>query len=132
MADEEINYTDGVYVIFYYCGKTMIGKFTTSVPQEISNSGGVHASLDAPRTSSNVYFVLNPAEIEFNLEIPSTGSADLNWKIKPLFYKDMIGSTNTFYSNVATTFPKSEVVLTNICASAIDSILLAAYKELCE
>lgn len=123
------NGTQGEYVIFQYCGKTMMGKFFKNRPAEVSAAGGSHAVLGF---DTNCYYVFNPAEIEFDLTIPSTGSADLKWKVKPIYYKDLIGDTNSLYLNVVATYPKSQVILTNIGGTTIDQTLRDAYSALCE
>lgn len=79
---------------------------------------------------SSCYFVKNPAEVEMELTIPATGSAELKWKVKPLYYKDLIVDTN--YHDVVATYPKSQVILTNIGGTTIDVALRDAYVSLCE
>ena len=119
------------YVIFLLDGKTMIGKFHVDEPAEIAATGGVHASLMGD--TSDYYYVENPAEIEMTLTIPPSGSADLFWKIKPMFYnKDLVGSSDSLYTSAFFTIPKSKVSLSNIGGTAIDATLLSAYKSLCE
>ena len=130
MADGSVSFTSGSeYVVYSYHGKTMIGKFYKTAPTPVTAEGGVHASLGY---DTNCYFVANPAEIVFDLKIPASGSADLNWTIKPMYYHDLVASTNTNYSEVIITYPKSEVSLSNIGGTVINSVLLEAYKEICE
>lgn len=125
-----INFTDGSdYAVFSYSGNTYIGKFYVEVPMEVSADGGTHSSLGY---TDECYFVANPAEIETTLTIPSSGSAELSWKVKPVFYKDLVGSEDSKYRNIVFTYPKSQVALGSIGGDIIDAKLLAAYKELCE
>ena len=125
-----INFTDGSdYAIFAFAGKTYIGNFSTSEPIEVSADGGTHSSLGYDQ---ECYFVSNPAEIETTLTIPASGSAELSWKIKPVFYNDLVGSEESKYRNIVFTYPKSQVALGSIGGDIIDAKLLAAYKELCE
>jgi hypothetical protein len=126
-----INFTDGSdYAIFAFAGKTYIGNFSTSVPMEVSADGGTHSSLGYDQ---ECYFVSNPAEIETTLTIPASGSAELNWKITPVLFKDLVNtSADTNYNSIVFTYPKSQVAISNIGGDIIDATLLSAYKELCE
>ena len=131
MADGSISFTSGSeYVIFSHCGKTMIGKFYKNAPTVVNADGGVHKTLGV--SGSNYYYVANPAELVFNLVIPSSGSADLKWEIKPVFYPDLVASTNTNYSDIIFTYPKESVALCSIGGTVINGTILDAYKELCE
>lgn len=128
-----IDFTDGSdYVIYQYSGKTFIGKFykdsASTKPSQVTVSGGTHATLGF---DSNCYYIENPAELEIELSIPSTGSAELTWKIKPAFYKELIASNNADYKTFIFTVPKSLVAISNVGGDIIDSTLLAAYEELC-
>ena len=129
-----INFTDGSdYVIYQYCGKTYIGKFYTSAPAQVLTASGTHGSLGGSVhfTSDNYYFVENPAELEIELSIPSTGSAELSWKIKPAFYKELVSNTDSNYGSFFFTYPKQMIAISNFGGDIIDSTLLAAYEELC-
>lgn len=117
------------YVVYQYNGKTFIGKFYISPPSEVTATGGTHASLGY---TSSSYYVKNPCEIELNLSIPSTGSADLTWTLKPFFYKELISANETNYKSFVLTIPKALVSISNVGGDIIDSSLLSAYKELCE
>jgi hypothetical protein len=127
-----INFSDGSdYVIYMAWGKTYIGKFYksgASKPGNFGATGGTHASLGYDSTS---YIIENPCEIELDLSIPSTGSAQLAWKLKPAFYKDLIGTTDTNYHTFVFSLPRSQVAISNVGGDIIDSTLLAAYEELC-
>jgi hypothetical protein len=126
-----INFSDGSdYVVFHYSGSTYIGRFHTSVPSQISVTGGTHDTL---KYEEGCYFVENPARVEADLTIPPSGSAELEWKITPVLFKDLVNtSADTTYSSVFFTYPKSQVAICNIGGDIIDATLLSAYKELCE
>ena len=131
-----IDFSDGSeYVIYQNSGKTYIGKFykisdvEKDIPAQIQVTGGVHDSLGY---DTNCYYVENPALIEADLTIPASGSAELSWKITPVFFKDLISSSESDYSSVFFTYPKSQIAICNIGGSVIDETLMRAYKELCE
>lgn len=129
-----IDFKDGSdYVIYQYNGKTFIGKFHKTIPSQVSAKGGTHYELGGTShfTSTNYYYIENPAELEIELNIPSTGSAELTWKIKPAFYKELIASNEADYKTFVFTVPKSLVAISNVGGTLIDATLLAAYEELC-
>lgn len=131
MADGNIDFSKGSeYVIFSHYGKTMIGKFYKSAPAIVTQSKGIHDSL--PYSGVSVFYVANPAVIEWDLSIPSGDSAELSWKITPLYFKPMINSTSSNYNEVIVTYPMDSIAITTIGGTIINSTLLAAYKELCE
>lgn len=129
----------GDYVIFSHCGKTMIGKLFPKMPKEQitgteaadgSKSGAIQfVMID---DESDYYWIANPAQIEFNLDIPSSGDADLKWKITPVFFPDLVASTKSIYDTIYVSYPKASVALTNIGGTVINSVIKDAYKELCE
>lgn len=135
MADANIDFSKGSeYVIFSHYGKTMIGKFYKDDPDNkpaiITQTGGIHSSL--PYSNVSVFYVANPAVIEWDLTIPSGDSAELSWRITPLYFKPMINSNSSNYNEVIVTYPMASIAITTIGGSIINSTLLAAYKELCE
>ena len=117
-------FTNDTCVIFYHCGKTMIGRFYKEVPSEISGKDTVHETLG---TTSDVYYVKKPAEIVFELNVPASGSAQLKWEIKPIFYDDLVNSDSELYA----TFPKDSVVLTNLAGDKINNLITTAYSDIC-
>lgn len=135
MSDANIDFSKGSeYVIFSHYGKTMIGKFYKSLenkPAIITQTDGIHSSLPYSDDVS-VFYVANPAVIEWDLTIPSGDSAELSWKITPLYFKPMINSTSSNYNEVIVTYPMASIAITTIGGTIINSTLLAAYKELCE
>ena len=118
-------FTSGYKLIFSHCGKTMIGEFQydTGVSPEFTSETSVHTKLGI---TDGVYYVKNPAEIVFDLDVPASGSAQLKWEIKPLFYKDLTSDTDVF-----ATYPKDSVVITNICDDNMNSLITAAYNDIC-
>jgi hypothetical protein len=126
-----INFTDGSdYVVFHFSGNTYIGRFHTSVPSQVTATGGTHDSLTY---DENCYYVENPAKVDADLTIPASGSAELNWKITPVLFRDLVNtSADTNYNSIVFTYPKSQVAISNIGGDIIDATLLSAYKELCE
>lgn len=128
MADGSINFDNdsgSEYVIFSYCGKTMIGRLYKDVPTTLHDKG-VHKVMGV----SDVYYVANPAEFEFSLLIPPTGNATVSWNIKPFYYKDLVVSTEAS-TEIIVAYHKSQVCLSNIGGTMIDSTLLNAYQSLC-
>ena len=99
----------------------------------MAETSGTHGSLGGTThfVKDNYYFVENPAELEIELSIPSTGSAELTWKVKPAFYKELISSDESNYASFFFTYPKSLIAISNLGGDTIDSTLLAAYEELC-
>lgn len=127
MADGSVNFTnDSEYVVFSTNGKTMIGRFYKDTPS--LPTGGVHLTL----MPTDVYYVANPAEVVFELKVPEKddgGSAELKWKLNPLYYPDLV-ATDTGSKEVLFSFPKSTVALSAIGGTLIDSTLLSAYQEI--
>ena len=118
-------------VLFSYAGKMIIGKlfgeqtgtrssFVTN-GTVISQMVGVEADLD------EFYAVSNPCEVIFDITKPATGSAQLNWTLKPFFYKKLMKNST---SDINFIFPKSQVSLSNLSSEHIDDNLLQAYREL--
>ena len=130
----------GEYVIFTHDGNTMIGKLFPSKPE----NGDIYGEEleDGTRQGSiqfimitkpdDYYWIANPAKIDFKLDIPASGDADLKWSITPVFFPDLISVQDTLFDTIYVTYPKSTVALTNIGGSVINSTILDAYKELCE
>lgn len=92
----------GKYIIFGYSGKTMMGK----IHLDTSTTAFVNDSVQHVLELNDVYYIYNPAEIVFDLTIPSSGSADLNWEVKPMYFKDVL-STDVASTDVVFAFPKS-------------------------
>jgi hypothetical protein len=65
-------------IIFSWNAKTMIGELRSleASPQDFSN----HDVKD-------YYFIAYPCVIDFSINRPKTGTATLEWKLIPLFYK---------------------------------------------
>jgi hypothetical protein len=106
----------------------MIGKVVIDATQLIPDvsDGTVIGRLIADK---NQYFVIhNPCEIQYEIETPAQGSAELNWILKPYYYKHLLADDGVSYAAFA--FKKEEVALSNIGGTTIHPDILAAYKEL--
>lgn len=106
----------------------MVGKIWTNEKTPIvdTSSGSVIGELID--NVSDFYIVHNPCEIQFSIETPAQGSANLNWTLKPYYYKHLIADDGVHYAAFA--FKKDDVVLSNIGGTTIHPDILAAYKEL--
>lgn len=114
-------------IIFAWQGKTMIGKIFVESPEHDTSEGSVIGKLLGDTISS--YFIIhNPCEIVYQIDVPAQGSAELNWKLQPFYYKFLIADSGVTYSPFA--FKKDSVALSNIGGTTIHPKLLAAYKEL--
>lgn len=129
-----IKQTGSVIALFAYSGKTMIGRvYDLAKPSNWSayfEPGSVIGTLVGEKSSditSNYYAIDNPCEVEFVIERPLTGSAQLTWKLKPYFYKKLLRTTP---SGIHFIFPKSQVCLSNVTENDMDEKLINAYKEL--
>ena len=77
-------------IIFAWQGKTMIGKVVIdkTILDSDTATGTVFGKLITNKTD---YFIIhNPCEIEFDIETPAQGSAELNWLLKPYYYKYLL------------------------------------------
>lgn len=74
------------------------------------------------------YFIIDaPCEIEFEIVKKATGTANLEWKLIPFFYKNLVADD----SNAITfAFPKNQICLSNIVRDSMNSRLVQAYTEL--
>ena len=127
----------GEIVIFSHCGNTMIGRLYANKPADIVGSSdedgnATEGSIQHIMQPADVYWIANPAIIKWDLKIPSEGTAKLNWTIEPLYYKQLITSTDSLYNNVYVSYPKSSVALTNLHSTVLNVTLLDAYTEICE
>jgi hypothetical protein len=115
-------------IIFAWQGKTMIGKVVIDATQlipDVSDGTVIGRLID----DKNQYFVIhNPCEIQYEIETPAQGSAELNWILKPYYYKHLLADDGVSYAAFA--FKKDEVALSNIGGTTIHPDILAAYKEL--
>lgn len=137
----KINLNQGCdIVLFSYAGKTMIGKLynpvKNTVPGSIIAEGSVILTMLATNSSNeveydklydNYYIVDNPCQVQFDVVKQNTGSAKLNWKLVPFFYKKLLrgGAVSSPFA-----FPKETVCLSNLCEDTMDNNLIQAYKEL--
>ena len=90
-------------ILFAWSGRTMIGKIWLE-----SNVKQSDVSPDTIIGAMNVgdsYVIYNPCEIVFDLTVPTSGSAELSWTLKPYFYKNLIADSGVSYAAFA--FPKS-------------------------
>lgn len=118
-----------VYVTFIFAwqGKILIGKMLKSGSESTGTNGLIEEILG---TDTSDYFIIrNPCIIEWKVEVPAQGSAEINWDLIPFYYKHMIADSGVGFSAFA--FKKSEVVISNLSQTAILPDLLAAYAELC-
>ena len=106
-------------IIFSWNAKTLIGEriISQDVPTDFVDM-----------TKDNYQFIAYPCVIEFSINKPKTGTATLEWKLLPLFYK-AINQGNT---NVIFAFPKSQIALSNVKGGNIDSTLKSAWDEICK
>ena len=115
-------------IIFAWQGKTLIGKVVIDNKQlepDVAEGTVIHKLI----SDKNSYFIIhNPCEIEFFIETPAQGSAELNWILKPYYYKHLIADSGVSYSPFA--FKKDDVAISNIGGTTIHPDILAAYKEL--
>lgn len=118
---------DSEIVIFSYAGKSMIGELYN--PEKITVGDNTVLGVMGV-TASTHYIVNNPCIIEFTIISPNTGSSTINWKLTPLYYRDLIGDTTV--TSARFSFRKEEVALSDIANTTIDTNLLSAYKELCK
>lgn len=123
MADEVTQ-----IVLFSYYGKTMIGKVYYSGTGKFSQSGTVVNKLIGQEIS-DFYAIENPCEVQFIITKNATGTATLDWKLKPYFYKKLVKGSVT---GIPFIFPKQHVSLSNMCQSNMDDRLINAYKEICQ
>ena len=106
-------------VIFSWNAKTLIGERRVSqeAPQGFDSD-----------TKDNYEFIAYPCVVEFSITKPKTGTATLDWKLLPLFYKALNqGDTNVIFA-----FPKSQIALSNIKGGNIDATLKSAWEEICK
>lgn len=115
-------------ILFAWQGRTMIGKVwkDSAVPTSDIADGSVLKTL-VPDLS-DYYIIHNPCEIQYNITTPAQGSAELNWTLKPYYYKNLLSDTGVTYASFA--FYKDDVALSNIGGTTIHPDILAAYKEL--
>lgn len=115
-------------IIFAWQGKSMIGKIYTDNGVIVSDKteGSVIGTL--VDNLSDYYIIHNPCEIQFEIETPPQGAAELNWTLKPYYYKHLLADDGVSYAAFA--FKKDDVVLSNIGGTTIHPDILAAYKEL--
>ncbi len=120
-----MTFSSGSIVIFSHSGKTMIGKifFGESEITDFTSEESVFVALGV---NTDVYYVKNPAEIVFDLDVPASGSAQLKWEVKPLFYKDLVND-----GDVCVTYPKNLVTITNLSGDKINQLIVAAYNDIC-
>lgn len=129
-----IKQTGSVIALFAYAGKTMIGRVyninDSTKWSSVFEEGSVIGTLvgnSGSKVASEHYVIDNPCEVEFGIERPLTGSAQLTWKLKPYFYKKLLRTTP---SGIHFIFPKSQVCLSNVTENDMDEKLINAYKEL--
>ena len=118
-------------VVFSYAGKMIIGKlFGEEIGTRssfVTNGTVISEMIGNEVDLDDFYAVANPCEVVFEITKPNTGSAQLNWTLKPFFFKKLMKSTT---SDMNFIFPKSQVCLSNLSSEYIDDNLLQAYKEL--
>ncbi len=127
-------------VLFAYAGKRMIGTIYNSnnnsqdveyIPSSVTDRTSVIGTLVGLEKVKSDYIVIsNPCEIEFSIDKPVTGSATLNWDLKPFFFKLLHTSDSSKKNQFI--FPKNQVVLSNICMQMIDNNLIKAYQQICQ
>lgn len=132
MADEQVIKFQSKIILFSYAGKTMIGQIWHQGALESgfysSNTIiGCMIGSSMGQVTDEHYAISNPCEIQFVIQKPTTGSAKLNWKLKPYFFKKLIKTT---VQDVKFAFPKTQVCLSNIEQTQMDDKLIKAYKEL--
>lgn len=106
----------------------MIGKIWTNVKTPIVDTSKGSIIGELVDDVSNFYIIHNPCEIQFSIETPAQGSANLNWTLKPYYYKHLIADDGVHYAAFA--FKKDDVALSNIGGTTIHPDILSAYKEL--
>ena len=121
-----INSNGNEVILFSWAGKIMIGKIymATEIPSSDVSTNTVIGAMNV----NDFYMIHNPCEIEFDIDKPASGSAQLQWKLKPYFYKNLLADSAISYSAFA--FPKNATALSNIGGTTIHPEILTAYKEL--
>jgi hypothetical protein len=74
----------------------------------------------------------NPCIIEFSIKKPNTGSAKMEWNLKPFYYSVLLGDTSSGTHRIVFAFPKEQVALSSVGGTFIRADLISAWKELCE
>jgi hypothetical protein len=117
-------------IIFAWQGKTMIGKIITSKDKTNYDVDTATDSIIGTLIDKidDYYIIHNPCEIQFSIETPAQGTAELQWVLKPYYYKHLIADGGVTHSPFA--FKKDDVALSNIGGTTIHPDILAAYKEL--
>lgn len=127
----KINDEGSDIVVFSYSGKIIIGRLfgeETGARSSFITNGTVINDMGIKQSDlDDFYAVANPCEIVFEITKPNTGSAQLNWTLKPFFFKKLMKDTTSEMNFI---FPKSEVCLSNLSSGCIDDNILQAYKEL--
>ena len=115
-------------IIFAWQGKTMIGKIVKDGQQLIPDISDGTVIGELIEDKSQYFVIHNPCEIQYEIETPAQGSAELNWILKPYYYKHLLADDGVSYAAFA--FKKEEVALSNIGGTTIHPDILSAYKEL--
>lgn len=118
-------------IIFAWQGKTMIGKIVMAKDKDKYDKDIASDSIIGTLLKDkfdDYYIIHNPCEIQFSIETPAQGTAELKWVLKPYYYKHLIADSGVTHSPFA--FKKDDVALSNIGGTTIHPDILAAYTEL--
>lgn len=139
----EIFGSESITTLFSINGKTMIGKFITYPKGSVVGAGtnlnptdkdstGIFTKLlgnsaDGTIDYSKYYFVKNPAEIIYDLQLMEEGTAKLKWSVVPFVYKTLkIDQTR----DVVVAYEKSSVIISDATADTLKSGIVNAYNEI--
>lgn len=119
-------------VLFVYSGKTFIGKLWNQqkIQGGVFTEGSVIGTMigkSPSQISESHYAISNPCQVVFQIITPGTGSPQLKWTLKPIFYKKLHINTS---SDVHFVFPKNEVCLSNVCSQNMNEELFKAYNQI--
>lgn len=134
--------SENILMVYSINGKTMMGKFITYPSRSNIGAGGTFNPTDVDGTGvfskllgnnsngeinyDNYYFVKNPAEINYTLEMTAAGTAKLKWNIVPLVYGVIKQDVS---KDVVIAYEKSSVSLSDATADTLHSDVVNAYNE---
>lgn len=128
-------------VTFVHSGKSFIGKLyaptksdgndgvVSNLPSNVTSAGTILGQFIKDTERDNYYFIEGACLVEYSIDKPKTGTAQLKWNLVPMFYKALLGETP---HQIMFGFPKAQTVLCSVGDDFINSNLVAAWKELCE
>lgn len=138
------NISENITALFSINGKTMIGKIITYPQRGTVGSGANYNSTDIDSTGlfmktleknaegddinyEKYYFVKNPAEIIYSLQMQDGETAKLTWSVVPFLYGALKAEPN---KDVVVAYEKSQVSISDTIDTAIHSDLISAYNEI--